>query len=199
MRAVGAERVDRGIELALDRSRCRLLVDIIDGAADRAETRHDRRRSLEDFDLLETGRVHDPRGDALRTDPDAIVENGDFAAGKAPHREAGERAARIAGEHADCAGRDLGRGAIALFPHGVLADNLDAGRRLMRGKAEPAGTAGDNVAVERHRRGLCDRDRLCRWIPRGVLHTFRRGLLRAALAGRSLRLRRRHHDRPECR
>jgi hypothetical protein len=59
------------------------------------------------------------------TDPDAVVENGDFAAGKAAHGEGAERAAGVAGEHADRTGCGLGRGAIALLAHGLLADDFD--------------------------------------------------------------------------
>src|ERR1043165_954631 len=93
----------------------------------------------------------------------------------------------------------FGAGSVTLLAHGLLADDLDAGRHLTRGEAEPAGAARHHIAVERRRCGFGDRERLCRRIPRGAPDALRRGLLRAALACRSLRLRRRHHDGAECR
>ena len=94
MGAIGAERVDRGIELALDRARGRLPADIVDSTSDRAGARHQRVRAFDEFDLLEIGRVHHSRGEALRTDPDAVVEHGHFAESEAAHGEAGGRARR---------------------------------------------------------------------------------------------------------
>ena len=136
MRPIGAERIYRSVEFVLDRAGRGLPAHIVDRAADRGEARHQRQGSLHEFDLLKIGRIQDARGDALRANPNAVVEHGHLAKGKTAHGKAGGRPGDIDCQHADSARYRLRRGAVALLAHGLLTDNFNCCRRLKDGEAE---------------------------------------------------------------
>ena len=149
MGPIGSERIDRRVQFVLDRAAGRLPGYVIDRAADRIEPGHQRRRAFEKFDAVEIGRIHDARGDVLRTNPDSVVEDVDRAAGEAAHGKAGGRAGRVAGEHADRALRGFRGGPIALLAHRLLIDDFDACRRLEDGETQPARAGRHDIGVER--------------------------------------------------
>src|SRR5258706_15601967 len=76
----GARRVEgtvREIGFIFDRAAMRPFGHEVDRAGRRAFARHQRGRTLEDFDPLEVARVHYARSHALRPDLDAIIKWGD--------------------------------------------------------------------------------------------------------------------------
>jgi hypothetical protein len=77
------------------------------------------------------------------TDPDSVVEDSHLVALESAHGKDRGRAAEIGCEHADRADRSFGGGAVTLFDHLLLGDDVHGRRHLMHGEAEPAGTGGD--------------------------------------------------------
>src|SRR6516165_2576242 len=201
MRPVGPERIDRSVQLTPDRTGRRLPAHIIDRAADRGESRHERQGSLHKIDLREICSIHHPRSDALRADPDAVVEHRHLAKREAAHGKTGRRAGHIDRQHADRALHGLRGGAIAPIAHGLLVDDLYRGRRLEDREAKEARTGRDHTAVERRRQltGVAGRLRHRHWLACWTRRTLRRSFRRAfwTLAGRTRDarwwLRRRNH------
>ena len=75
MRAERAKGIHAGIDFIADGPAGRLLVDVVDGAADGVETRHDRGRAFQELDLRQAGSIHPTGGDVRWSGPNSVVED----------------------------------------------------------------------------------------------------------------------------
>ena len=135
---------------------------VVDGAAGCAFTRHQRRRTFQNFDLLEIGRVHDARCHFRRADLDAVVKRVDLGAAEAAHGEGRGRARGVSGRHPDSGLGGLGGGVKPAIRERALINDLDGRRRLAGGQAEIADASGDGFGVERRLGGAAGCRKGCR-------------------------------------
>src|ERR1700761_5202999 len=140
MSAVGTKRINRSIQLTLDRTSDRLVRHEVDRSTDRIKSGHDRRRAFEKLDLLEISSLHHARSDIPGANPYAVIEYvyGFAAAGEAAHGKTRRRPAKIARQHANRAFCRLGSCAVSLLLHLLLGHDIHACRQLVHGKTDTA-------------------------------------------------------------
>ena len=139
MRAERAKGIHAGIDFIADGPAGRLFVDVIDGAADRVEARHDRGRAFQELDLRQAGSIHPTGGDVRWSGPNSVVEDVHLGAAEPPHGKIGRCAGGVARQDADGALGGVGRGAIALLLDGSLSDDLHRRGSLYDGQPQARG------------------------------------------------------------